>query len=78
MADRAGGASAAQRAIRASRAVRARRDYGLVAQEGHQAAYWQWAAWRRRAGPQRRDLEPLATLEPLWWQACAELAPGEG
>jgi len=78
MADRAGGASAAQRAIRASRAVRARRDYGLVAQEGHQAAFQAWRAWQRGAAPQRRDLEPLAALEPLWEAACGELAPVEG
>lgn len=73
----AGRASAAQRAIRAARAVRARRDYGLVAHEGHPAAYWQWAAWRRRAGPQRRELEPLTAVEAIWGAACAELAPVE-
>ena len=70
------GASEAQRAIRASRAVRARRDFGLAA--GDVAAFHQWAAWQRGDGPVRRQLEPLAVLEGIWWQALFTLiAPPE-
>lgn len=70
-------ASEAQRAIRASRALRARRDFGLAAGEGNVAAWWQWAAKERHAGPQRRGLAPLAVLETIFWAALFELVAPE-
>jgi hypothetical protein len=66
-------ASDAQCAIRASKAIRERREYGIACPE--RAAFYQWLAWQRGEGPQRRGLEPLGAAEAIWWRAVFELAP---
>jgi hypothetical protein len=58
-------ASDAQCAIRASKAIRARREYGIACPE--RAAFYQWLAWQRGEGPQRRGLEPLAAGDEALW-----------